>query len=213
MILLMFGPQGCGKGTQAKILSEKFNIPHVSTGDLFRSIGGGFKERVDKIINQGNLVPDELTLEILKERISKEDCKNGFILDGFPRNLNQAKELEKILPIDLVLEISIPDEESISRISGRRICSSCKAGFNLLTSPKPKREDRCDFCGAKLVARKDDTAEAVRKRLETYHKETEPVLEFYGEKVSRIQGLGSIDEISKRIDSLVKSGLSTQQSF
>jgi adenylate kinase len=203
MIILMFGPQGCGKGTQAKILSEKLKIPHISTGDLFRELEGELKEKVDSIINQGNLVPDELTLEILNKRISKEDCKNGFILDGFPRNLNQAKELDKITSIDKVLEVSIPDEESVKRISGRRICPSCKAGFNVLTAPIPKTNDICDFCEAKLIARADDTEEAVKKRLETYHKETEPVLEFYRDKVFRIDGIGTIKKISERIASII----------
>ncbi len=199
MKILMFGPQGCGKGTQAKILSERLKIPHISTGDIFRSLTGELKEKVDALINGGNLVPDELTIKIVKERISREDCKDEFILDGFPRNLNQAKELEKIYKIDKVIEISIPDEESVKRISGRRICSNCKAGFNVLTAPRPKIENVCDFCGGNLVARADDNEESVKKRLKTYHKETEPVLEFYGEKVSRIDGMGDIEEISKRI--------------
>jgi adenylate kinase len=203
MIILMFGPQGCGKGTQAKILSERLKIPHISTGDLFRSLEGELKRKVAEIINDGNLVPDELTLEILKERISKEDCKNGFILDGFPRNLNQAKELEKITSIDKALEISIPDEESVKRISGRRVCPNCKVGFNILTSPKPKVDGVCDFCEAKLVVRADDTEESVKKRLETYHRETEPVLEFYGKKVSRIDGIGTIEEIAGRVNSII----------
>jgi adenylate kinase len=203
MIILIFGPQGSGKGTQAKILSERLKIPHISTGDLFRSLSGELKEKVDAIINHGNLVPDELTFEILKERISQEDCKNGFILDGFPRNLNQAKELEKITSADYVLEISIPDEESIKRISGRRLCSKCKAGFNVLTSPKPKVESVCDFCGENLISRADDTEESVKKRLETYHRETKPVLEFYGDKVSKVDGVGTIEEIGKGIERVI----------
>lgn len=199
MIIIFIGPQGCGKGTQARILSEKLKIPHISTGDLFRSLKGDLKKKVDEIINKGLLVPDELTIEILKDRISKEDCKKGFILDGFPRNLNQAKALENLISVDKVIELSIPDEESVKRISGRRVCPSCKANFNIYTSPKPKKEGICDFCGEKLVRRDDDREEVVRKRLETYHKETEPVLEFYGKKVSRIDGIGEIEEISKRI--------------
>ncbi len=199
----MFGPQGCGKGTQAKILSERLEIPHISTGDLFRGLTGEMKEKVSEIMNRGLLVPDELTLEILNERISKEDCNEGFILDGFPRNLNQAKELEKITKIEKVIEISIPDEESIKRISGRVSCPACKAGFNVLTSPKPKIGGVCDYCEAKLVARADDTEEAVKKRLETYHNETEPVLEFYAEKVARVEGIGTIEEISERIQKVV----------
>lgn len=203
MRILIFGPQGCGKGTQAKILSERLKVPHISTGDLFRGLTGELKEKVDKIINGGNLVSDKLTLKILNKRISKEDCKEGFILDGFPRNLNQAKELEKISVIDKVLEISIPDGESIKRIAGRRICPSCKAGFNVLTSPKPKIKGVCDFCEEKLVARADDTEESVKKRLETYHRETEPVLKFYGGKVLKINGLGTIEEIRDRINKVL----------
>jgi adenylate kinase len=199
MKLIIFGPQGSGKGTQAKVLSERLKIPHISTGDIFRGLTGELKKKVDALINEGNLVPDKLTLEILKKRISKEDCKNGFILDGFPRNLNQAKELGKISKIDKVIEISIPDEESIKRIAGRRICINCKGSFNVLTAPRPKVENVCDFCGGNLVARADDNEESVKKRLQTYHGETEPVLRFYGAKVSRIDGIGEIEEISRRI--------------
>ena len=177
--IIFIGPQGSGKGTQAKILSEELKIPHISTGDIFRSLTGELKQEVDAIINKGNLVPDELTVKILKQRIQEPDTKAGFILDGFPRNLEQTKLLEKITTIDKVIEITLSDEEAIKRISGRVTCEKCKAGYNELTSPKPKTPGICDVCGGKLIRRADDTKEAVKKRLETYHRETEPILEQY----------------------------------
>ncbi|MEM4605855.1 MAG: nucleoside monophosphate kinase [Candidatus Pacearchaeota archaeon] len=199
MRIIIIGPQGCGKGTQAKILSEKLKIPHISMGDLLRGLTGELKEKVDKIINKGELVPAELTIKILKERISKEDCKKGFILDGFPRNLEQVKLLESLIKIDKVIVISIPDEESIRRISGRRVCPKCKFNFNIYTEPKPKKEGLCDFCNIFLVQREDDKEESVKKRLEIYHKETKSVLEFYKDKVLKINGEGTIEEVSFKI--------------
>ncbi|MEM4182026.1 MAG: nucleoside monophosphate kinase [Candidatus Pacearchaeota archaeon] len=204
MIFILLGPQGCGKGTQAKILSEKLKLPHISMGDLLRGLTGELKEKVDQIINKGELVPAELTIKILKERISKEDCKKGFILDGFPRNLEQAKLLKNICEIEKIIKINIPDEESIKRISGRRVCPKCKFNFNIYTEPKPKKEGFCDFCNVPLIQREDDKEEFVKRRLEIYHKETNPILEFYKGKVSEIDGLGSIEEVSERILSVLE---------
>jgi adenylate kinase len=200
MKLIFIGPQGSGKGTQAKILAEKLQIPHISTGDLFRSLSGELKQKVDSIINQGNLVPDELTLEILKQRLNQPDTENGFILDGFPRNNNQAGLLETITPIDKVIEITLSDKEAIKRISGRVNCKDCNANFNELTSPKPKTQGICDLCQGKLVRRADDTKEAVKKRLNTYHSETEPILDFYKEKLIKINGEQEIEKISEDIN-------------
>jgi adenylate kinase len=203
MNIVIFGPQGSGKGTQAKIISERLKIPHISTGDIFRSLNGKLKENVDALIDKGNLVPDELTIEILNERISKQDCLNGYVLDGFPRNLNQAKAFENIAKIDVVLELYISDEESIKRISGRLFCPKCKAGFNSQTSPKPKKENICDFCNTVFEKRKDDTLEFVKKRLETYHRETQPVLDHYKHISNKIDGIGTIEEVSKRIEEII----------
>jgi len=197
--LLFIGPQGSGKGTQAAIISKHLNIPHISTGDIFRSLGGELKEQVDAIINKGNLVPDELTLKILKQRISQHDCNHGFILDGFPRNLNQAHLLDNITKIDQVIEISISDEEALKRLGGRVNCENCKTGYNLITEPKPKHPTICDKCGGKLIQRADDNKEAIKKRLHTYHQETEPILNKYKHITIKINGEQDIEEITKEI--------------
>lgn len=199
MKLLFIGPQGSGKGTQAAIISKYLNISHISTGDIFRSLTGELKQQVDSIINKGNLVPDELTLKILKQRISNTDCNKGFILDGFPRNLNQANLLENIIKIDKVIEISISDEEAIKRIAGRVTCEKCKTGYNLITEPKPKDPSQCDKCNGKLVQRADDNPEAIKKRLHTYHQETEPILNKYKQILIKINGEQDIDALTQEI--------------
>jgi adenylate kinase len=199
MKLLFIGPQGSGKGTQAAIISKHLGIPHISTGDIFRSLTGELKQTVDEIINKGHLVPDELTLKILKQRISQPDCYRGFILDGFPRNINQADSLEKITKIDKVIEINISDKEAIKRLSGRVNCEKCKEGYNLITTPKPKDKNHCDKCGGKLIQRADDNEDAIKKRLHTYHKETEPILEKYKHITIKINGEQDIEQITKEI--------------
>lgn len=196
MNLIIMGMQGSGKGTQAKILAEKLRIPHISTGDLVRGTEGELKKKIDSFINIGKLVPDELIIEILKERFSKEDCKNGFILDGFPRNIHQAKELEKISKIDKIIEIELTDEEAIKRIIARFNCSKCKTDYNSIISP-PKKEGVCDKCGANIVKRADDNEEAIKKRLSIYHNETEPILEHY--KSVKINGNQPVEKVSKDI--------------
>lgn len=196
--IIFIGPQGSGKGTQAKIISEKLNIPHISTGDLFRMLEGKLREEVDSFINKGQLVPDELTVRILKERISKPDCKEGFILDGFPRNIAQAEMLDKITTIDKVILIDISDELAVERISSRLSCKKCGAVFNTITNP-PKRQNICDKCQGELYRRADDNPEAIKKRLETYHKETEPILKKYREIQITINGEEEIDKISEEI--------------
>ncbi len=202
MRLVLIGPQGSGKGTQAKIISKKLKIPHISTGDLLRNLRGELKQKVDRYVNRGELIPDELMIEILKDRISKPDCKKGFLLDGFPRNLRQAKELNKLVEIDKVFEISIPDEEAIRRISGRRNCENCGEIYNINTSPKPKQDGICDKCGGRLYQREDDNEKAVKKRLEIYHKETEPVLKYYNTiKINGKQDIEKVtDDILKELD-------------
>ncbi len=195
MNLIFIGVQGSGKGTQAKIISRKLNIKHISTGDLLRNIKGRLKEKVDRYMNSGQLIPDELMIEILLENINEK----GFILDGFPRNLKQAKQLDSKIKIDKVIEIHISDEEAIKRLSGRLLCPKCGAGYNSITSPKPKKEGICDNCQGKLVQRKDDTKEAIKKRIETYHKETEPIIEHYKNKLIRIDGEKTIEKISTRL--------------
>jgi len=197
--IIFIGPQGSGKGTQAKIISEELKIPHVSTGDLFRETVGELREELNSYMNSGKLVPDELVIKILKERIEKSDCKNGFILDGFPRNVAQAKLLDDITKIDKVVEITLKDNEAIKRISGRVTCEKCKAGYNIFTSPKPKDPSKCDKCNGKLLKRADDTEEAVKKRLEIYHEQTKPILKKYQSILVTVDGSQEIDKIAKEI--------------
>lgn len=199
MKIIFIGPQGSGKGTQAVALSKKLSIPHISTGDLFRNSTGKLKEELNSYMNEGKLVPDELTVKILKERISQPDCKKGFILDGFPRNLKQAKLLEQITEIDIIIEIILTDDEAVKRISRRVSCEKCRTGYNELTEPKPEQSGICDKCGGKLIKRADDLEDAVKKRLSIYHKETEPILESYS-KIIKINGQQSIEKIEKDIE-------------
>lgn len=194
MKLLLMGIQGSGKGTQARLLVENLKIAHISTGDLFRSATGQIKEELDSYMNKGILVPDELTLKILKERLANDDCKNGFILDGFPRNISQAKELDKITKIDYVVEISISDEEALKRLAGRINCKKCGAVYNLTTAAIPKVEGICDKCGEHLYQRKDDVSkEAVERRLKSYHEEVAPMMKYY--KSIKIDGEQTIDKV------------------
>lgn len=198
MNILFVGPQGSGKGTQAQIIAKQLHLAHISTGDLLRSAQGELKKEIDAVINSGKLVSDELMIKILKERLSHQDTKNGFILDGFPRNLSQAKALDKIAKIDKVVEIAISDDESVSRLSGRLTCSKCSAIFNTKTNP-PKQNMVCDICKSHLKIRADDTEEAIRKRLDIYHKETEQILEHYPDALIRINGEQPIERVTEDI--------------
>jgi len=198
MKIIFIGPQGSGKGTQAKIISEELKIPHISTGDLFRDMEGELKKELDSYMLAGQLVPDELVIRILKQRILQPDCKEGFILDGYPRNLAQAKLLDKITKIDKVVEISLDDNTAIERISSRLSCKKCGAVYNTITNP-PKRQNICDRCGGELYRRSDDNPNAIKKRLETYHKETEPILKKYKKILVKIDGDQEIDKISEEI--------------
>jgi len=206
MKLILTGPQGCGKGTQAKFISQNHNIPHICTGDLFRELTGDLKQEVDEIMNKGNLVPDELTLKILKQRLEKPDAKNGFILDGYPRNLNQTKLLETITNINKIIEITLSDQEAIKRLSSRLSCPKCKAVFNTITNP-PKQENICDNCQTTLFQRNDDKPEAIQKRLNIYKEQTEPIIQYYKDKninVLTINGEQSIEDIKSEIEEKLK---------
>jgi adenylate kinase len=208
MRLIILGAPGAGKGTQAAFLAQKFNVPHISTGDIFRSniknsteLGLKAKEYIDK----GLLVPDELTISIIRDRLSKEDCKNGFILDGFPRTIPQAEYLDKALSeigviLNYVLNIYVDDETIIKRMSGRRVCPSCGATYHVVFNPT-KDEGTCDSCKSNVIQREDDREETVVKRLMTYHEQTEPLIEYYKKsgKLVTAYGKEAISNTSKEV--------------
>ncbi len=185
MNIIFFGAPGAGKGTQAEIVSEKMNIPTISTGAIIRAAikaGTDMGKSAQSYIEKGNLVPDEVVIGIIKDRLDEDDCKNGFILDGFPRTIPQAEALDEMgVRIDTVLELHVPDEEIVVRMSGRRVCPKCGATYHTKYNPSAKGED-CDKCGEALSIRKDDAPEVVQSRLVVYHNETEPLKEYYGKK-------------------------------
>ena len=184
MKLIIFGPIGSGKGTYASRLAQIFGIPQISTGDLFREIvktGSPLGKEVKRIMDAGGLQPDEITIQILKERLAKPDTNNGFILDGFPRNMEQAKALDEITKIDAAVLLNVPEWLLLKRLTNRRVCRKCGEIFNILTLP-PKKEGVCDKCGGELYQRHDDQEEAIRVRLSIFKKDTEPLINYYKEK-------------------------------
>ncbi|HBM81677.1 MAG: adenylate kinase [Clostridiales bacterium] len=188
MRIILLGPPGAGKGTQAKRISKKYDIPHISTGDIFReNIKNNTRLGIEakKFIDKGQLVPDDVTVGIVENRIKLEDCKSGFLLDGFPRTVNQAAALDKILismdlKIDYVININVSSKILVERLSGRRVCSSCGASFHVLLNP-PSKDSICDRCGGRLIQREDDTAETVNERLNVYKKQTSPLIDYYSQ--------------------------------
>lgn len=207
--LVLIGPQGAGKGSAADDLCKAFNIVHISTGDIFRYHMKNQTElgkKIKAIVDSGNLVPSELTCEIMKDRLKNDDCKNGYILDGFPRNIEQAECLQTFSDIDFVILLDVPREISIERLTNRRICKKCNKIFNLKTNP-PKKEGICDFCGGELYRRDDDEIFAIKNRLDIYETETKPILEFYKDKVLKIDAIGSIEEVNNRIINTIKKAL------
>ena len=189
MRIIMLGAPGAGKGTQAKKIAEKYNIPHISTGDIFRTnikneteLGKKAKEYMD----QGLLVPDELTCDLVMDRIGQDDCKNGFVLDGFPRTIPQAEALDAALTkinqkMDYAIDVNVPDENIVHRMSGRRACLNCGATYHIVSIPT-KVEGVCDRCGSPVVLRDDDQPETVKKRLDVYHEQTQPLIDYYKEQ-------------------------------
>ena len=204
MNIIMMGAQGTGKGTVAGLLKDSLNLPHISTGDIFRKNikeGTELGKIATQYADEGKLVPDEVTNSMVKNRLNEEDCKNGFILDGYPRNIAQAEELDKILDeknekVDLVVNLSTPTEEIIERVMARRECPKCKRVYNMILN-KPKNGEICDYCGVELTKRKDDTEEKLQLRLDTFFKETKPVIDFYTNR-----GLVRNEEISVSINRL-----------
>ena len=182
MRLILLGAPGAGKGTQAEILSRILNVPTISTGNILRAAiknGTPVGLQAESYINAGKLVPDEVIIGIIKERLAEADCKNGYILDGVPRTIPQAEAMEKMgIEIDCALSIEAEDHVIVKRMSGRRTCKDCSATFHVVSNP-PKAEGKCDFCGGELTIRKDDAEETVKARLETYHRDTEPLKAFY----------------------------------
>ena len=186
MKIIMWGAPGAGKGTQAKMIADKYQIPHISTGDIFRANiknGTELGKEAKKYMDQGLLVPDELTVKILLDRVAQPDCANGYVLDGFPRTIPQAEVLDKALTelndkIDYAINVDVPDENIVKRMSGRRACVACGATYHIEHIP-PKKEGVCDKCGEPLILRDDDKPETVLNRLKVYHDQTQPLIDFY----------------------------------
>lgn len=208
MKIIMLGAPGAGKGTQAKQIADKYGIPHISTGDIFRAnikeqtaLGMEAKQYMDK----GQLVPDELTVKILLDRVAKDDCKAGYVLDGFPRTIPQAEVLDKAVAelndkIDYAINVDVPDENIINRMSGRRACLKCGATYHLVHIP-PKKEGICDTCGSELVLRDDDKPETVKKRLSVYHEQTQPLIDYYNKKgiLKEVDGTKDMNDVFNAI--------------
>ncbi len=185
MKLILLGAPGAGKGTQAEVICNHLSVPTISTGNIIRAALKAETEmglKAKEYINNGQLVPDEVVIGIIKERLAEDDCKNGFILDGFPRTIPQAEALDEMgIEIDKVIDIEVPDEKIVERMSGRRVCPACGNSYHLLYK-KPEKEGICNACGAELIIRADDHPDTVKERLEVYHSQTEPLKEFYGKK-------------------------------
>lgn len=214
MKIIMLGAPGAGKGTQAKRIADKWQIPHVSTGDIFRAnIKNGTELGMEakKYMDQGALVPDELTVKILLDRVAKEDCKNGYVLDGFPRTIPQAEVLDKALTdmgdsIDYAINVDVPDENIVNRMSGRRACVACGATYHVVYAPT-KKEGICDRCGKELILRDDDKPDTVNKRLLVYHEQTQPLIDYYGAKniLKSVDGTKDMEEVFKDIVKILEA--------
>lgn len=213
MNLILLGPPGAGKGTQAKLLIRQFQIPQISTGDILRAAVAGLTPmgvKAKGFMNAGALVPDDVVVGIVKERLENDDCLNGFVLDGFPRTVAQADALKQMLismgmAIDHVVSISVDKEELLRRITGRRTCRNCGKGYHVLFDP-PKVPDRCDECSGELFQRDDDREDTLRKRLNVYEEQTAPLIEYYknASLLRSVAGLGSIEEIQQNILSVMQ---------
>lgn len=208
MKIIMLGAPGAGKGTQAKKIAEKYGVPHISTGDIFRANiknGTELGKKAKTYMDQGLLVPDELVVELVADRITQDDCAKGFVLDGFPRTIPQAEALDAALEkmgtsMDYAIDVDVPDENIINRMSGRRACLDCGATYHIVTIPT-KVEGICDTCGSKIVLREDDKPETVQKRLEVYHAQTQPLIEYYKKQnvLRTVDGTQPMDEVFEAI--------------
>ncbi|MBR3638249.1 MAG: adenylate kinase [Lachnospiraceae bacterium] len=212
MKIIMLGAPGAGKGTQAKMIAEKYGIPHISTGDIFRANIRNATElgmEAKKYMDEGKLVPDELTVKILLDRVAQDDCKNGYVLDGFPRTIPQAEVLTAALEkmndaVDFAIDVNVPDENIVNRMSGRRACLTCGATYHIVHIP-PKQEGICDKCGSALVLRDDDKPETVLNRLKVYHDQTQPLIDYYTEKgiLKTVDGTKDMQEVFEQIVSIL----------
>ena len=212
MKIIMLGAPGAGKGTQAKMIAAKYGLPHISTGDIFRAnikngteLGKEAKEYMDK----GLLVPDELTVRLLLDRVAQDDCKNGYVLDGFPRTIPQAEVLDEKLSelgekVDYAINVDVPDENIVNRMSGRRACLNCGATYHIVSIP-PKKEGICDVCASALVLRDDDRPETVQNRLKVYHEQTQPLIDFYEKKgvLRSVDGTLPMEEVFTAITKIL----------
>ena len=211
--IVMLGAPGAGKGTQASMIAENFGIPHISTGDIFRANiknGTELGKEAKAYMDKGELVPDELTVRLLLDRVAQDDCKDGYVLDGFPRTIPQAEVLEKELEktgdkIDKAVNVDVPDENIVRRMSGRRACLKCGATYHIVHIP-PKKEGICDVCGSELVLRDDDKEETVKNRLDVYHKQTSPLIDFYSKRnvLETVDGTKDSKEVFEDIKKILK---------
>ena len=214
MKIIMLGAPGAGKGTQAKKLASKYGIPHISTGDIFRANiknGTELGQKAKVYMDQGLLVPDELVVDLVVDRFKQADCENGYVLDGFPRTIPQAKALDEALEknndaVEYAIDVDVPDEAIISRMAGRRACVGCGGTYHLVTFP-PKKEGICDTCGAELILREDDKPETVEKRLKVYHDQTQPLIDYYQGKdiLKTVDGTQDLEDVFKDIIAIVEA--------
>ncbi len=212
MKIIMLGAPGAGKGTQAKQIAAKYQIPHISTGDIFRANiknGTDLGKKAKEYMDQGLLVPDELTCDLVMDRIGETDCENGFVLDGFPRTIPQAEALDAALTkvgakMDYAIDVDVPDENIVHRMSGRRACLNCGATYHIEAIP-PKKEGICDTCGSELVLRDDDKPETVQKRLDVYHEQTQPLIDYYKEQgiLKSVDGTLPMEEVFAAIQDIL----------
>lgn len=208
MKIIMLGAPGAGKGTQAKQIADQYGIPHISTGDIFRANiknGTELGQKAKQYMDQGLLVPDELTCDLVMDRIQQEDCKNGFVLDGFPRTIPQAEALTEALnrineTMDYAIDVDVPDESIVSRMSGRRACLNCGATYHIVSIPT-KVEGICDRCGSEVVLRDDDKPETVQKRLSVYHEQTQPLIDYYKNEgvLAEVDGTLDMEDVFQAI--------------
>lgn len=213
MKIIMLGAPGAGKGTQAKKIAEKYGVPHISTGDIFRANIKNQTElgmKAKSYMDQGALVPDELTLELIMDRFTNDDCKNGYVLDGFPRTIPQAEALTKALAdkqdaVDYAINVDVPDEAIVTRMSGRRACLACGGTYHIKFNPT-KVEGICDACGGELVLRADDKPETVQKRLDVYHEQTQPLIDYYQTQniLKEVDGTLPLDEVFQAIIAILE---------